>query len=96
MSRRGRPRDLGRQGTVHLNIENLVLRGIPRGDVEVLTAALQSELARLAALLGPFFAAANVERVAPIHFTPGTGADQTGRAIASALWSGALTAGGKL
>jgi hypothetical protein len=72
MSRQGRPRDLCRRGTIHLNIERLVLRGVAPGEVGRLTAALQSELTWLAAQPGQVFAAANTEWIAPIQFTTGT------------------------
>jgi hypothetical protein len=78
---------------VQLHIERLVLHGVRPVEIGRFTRALEAELARLAGQPGQVFAAVDAERVAPVHFASRRGAEPTGRAVASALWAGALRVG---
>jgi hypothetical protein len=90
--RKGRPISAP-NASVQLHIEELILHGVAPGEAARLAAALQAELGRYAAQPGQVFAPANAERANPIDFTPGRGPEATGRALASAVWTGALRAG---
>jgi hypothetical protein len=82
-----------RQAAVRLHIGQLVLHGVPLGEAGAMTAALEAELTRLAAVPDQIFAHADARRVGPVHFVPDGAPDRKGRAVAAALWGGALSAG---
>ena len=73
-----------------LHIDNLMLRGIARGDAEAFSEALQQELQRVLADRGqlrPIIEGGDRARLAPARtaIAAGAGAAATGRQVASTI-----------
>ena len=75
-------------GAVHFHIEHLVLRGVAPADAPRLADALQAELALLAARPGLRLAPIATDRLPASRIIAGRAPEHTGRAAASAIWSG--------
>ncbi|MEM8961948.1 MAG: hypothetical protein AAGD38_10730 [Acidobacteriota bacterium] len=83
---------------IELEIERLVLRGVPVADREALMAVVRGELERLAADHAARGVVADTSRdvgaidVGSIPLRPGASLQQTGGHIARAVWRGVMSA----
>jgi hypothetical protein len=75
-------------GAVRLHIDHLVLRGVAPGEAGRMTHALETELTQLAAQSGTRFVPMEAERLPAAPIVAGRVPEQTGRAVAAAVWSG--------
>ena len=75
-------------GTVRVGIERLVLHGVTATTAGRLAGALRMELAAFAARPGARFASIVAARIRAAPIALGNTPEQTGRALAAALWSG--------
>jgi hypothetical protein len=80
-------------GAVHFHIDDLVFWGVERVEAGRLARALEAKLADLAAQSGLRFVPLVAERMPAAHVVAGPVPEQTGRSIATALWSGITGAG---
>lgn len=74
-------------GAVRLHIDHLVLRGVAAVDARRLTRALEAELAYLAAQPGTRFESVVVDQLPTAPIVTGRLPEQTGRSVASTVWS---------
>ena len=74
-------------GAVRLHIDHLVLRGVAPAEARRLMAALRAELANLAAQPGTRFQPIAADRLPTAPIVVGRLPEQTGRAVASTVWS---------
>jgi hypothetical protein len=81
------------RAAVRVHIGRLVLHSVALADAGRLTAALEAELADLAAEPGQFFAPASAPRATTAHFEAPEGPERIGRAAGAALWSGIQQSG---
>jgi hypothetical protein len=77
-----------------VSIERLALHGFDSAEARRVAAAMEAELARLAARPEEVFGAANLATAAPVLFAPSRDPESTGHAAARALWSGIRGSGG--
>jgi hypothetical protein len=77
-----------RGGSVHLHIDRLALHDVAPAEAVRLAEALEAELAGLAAQPGAQFVPIMAERMPAARIVAGSVPEQTGRAVASAVWSG--------
>lgn len=75
-------------GAVHLRIDHLALHGFPPAQAPRVARALEAELANLAAQPGGRFAPLATDGLPPARIAASPIAEQTGRSVASSLWSG--------
>jgi hypothetical protein len=80
-------------GAVRLHIVHLVLHGVAPVEAGRLARALEEELATLAAQPGLQFAPMTAGSLLAARIGAGRAPEQIGRAVASAVWSGATTTG---
>jgi len=79
-----------RSGHLRVSIERLALHGFNRTEAHRVAAAIEAELARLAARPGQVFVTATLPAgtPVPVHYQPSPDAERNGRAAAQALWAG--------
>jgi hypothetical protein len=80
-------------GAVRLHIDHLILRGVALAEAGRLTRALEAELAHLAAQPGTRFQTIAADRLPNAPIVAGRLPEQTGRAVASTVWSRIASAG---
>jgi hypothetical protein len=80
-------------GAVRLHIDRLVLQGVAQVDAGRLVRALEAELAGLAAQPSSHFVPIMAASLPAARIYVGRAPEQTGRAVAAALWSGLTGAG---
>jgi hypothetical protein len=74
-------------GSVRLHIGHLVLQGVAPVDTSRVAGALQAELAGLAGQPGTQFTPMAADRLSAAPIATGRIPEQTGRSVASAVWS---------
>lgn len=80
-------------GAVRLHIDHLVLQGVLPVEAGRLVRALEAELAGLAAQHSSRFVPIVAASLPAARVAAGRAPEQTGRAVAAALWSGIAGAG---
>jgi hypothetical protein len=74
-------------GSVRLHIDHLVLQGLAPVDANRVVGALQAELGGLAGQPGTQFTPMAADRLSAAPIATGRIPEQTGRSVASAVWS---------
>src|SRR3954468_12196952 len=77
-----------RAARIVVSIERLALHGFDSAEARRVAAAMEAELAELAARPEEVFGTANLATAAPVLFAPSRDPESTGRGAARALWSG--------
>ncbi len=91
--RRERRRPAAAPPAVRLHIERLAWHGVPPVEAGAMTAAFETELARLAAAPGQTFRAADMPQLEGVRFAMAGGPERRGRAVAAGLWRGVQHSG---